>query len=290
MWADAVADLADPADRDLRREAAGGLADAAVAAARWRGGSVPFPGLPERVRLGRRAPRRPRPARATTATRPRSGRTASSRSRSGSTSQRPAIRSARPAGSACRRSGAVQQVLHRVVRRVADVRLGVDHQPRLPPGRQHVARVQVGEQQHLALGGARQAAPQLETGPGNAGVEAAPRVLLVLLRPLLAHLRAAAGTRARPAAAPRAAAAARRPRRPAPPRATTGRARCRAGRVRAAARTCPRRRGRRAPGRCRRPAHSRSPAASCWDSALVQPALSTRSRPAASRAGATQAV
>ena len=48
VWADAVADLADPADRDLRREAAGGLAQAAVAAARWRGGSVPFPGLPER--------------------------------------------------------------------------------------------------------------------------------------------------------------------------------------------------------------------------------------------------
>ena len=49
VWADAVADLADPADRDLRREAAGGLAEAAVAAARWRGGSVPFPGLPERA-------------------------------------------------------------------------------------------------------------------------------------------------------------------------------------------------------------------------------------------------
>jgi hypothetical protein len=48
VWADAVADLADPADRDLRREAAGGLAEAAVAAGRWRGGSVPFPGLPER--------------------------------------------------------------------------------------------------------------------------------------------------------------------------------------------------------------------------------------------------
>ncbi len=55
MWADAVADLADPADRDLRREAAVGLAEAAVAAARWRGGSVPFPGLPER----RPGPRQP---------------------------------------------------------------------------------------------------------------------------------------------------------------------------------------------------------------------------------------
>jgi hypothetical protein len=48
VWADAVADLADPADRALRREAVVGLADAAVAASRWRGGSVPFPGLPER--------------------------------------------------------------------------------------------------------------------------------------------------------------------------------------------------------------------------------------------------
>lgn len=48
VWADAVADLADPADRDLRREAAVGLADAAIAASGWRGGSVPFPGLPER--------------------------------------------------------------------------------------------------------------------------------------------------------------------------------------------------------------------------------------------------
>jgi uncharacterized protein DUF4439 len=44
VWADAVADLHGP----LRSLAAGGLADAAVAAARWRGSSVPFPGLPER--------------------------------------------------------------------------------------------------------------------------------------------------------------------------------------------------------------------------------------------------
>lgn len=44
VWADAVADLAG----DLRRQAVDGLTEAAVAAARWRGGSVPFPGLPER--------------------------------------------------------------------------------------------------------------------------------------------------------------------------------------------------------------------------------------------------
>lgn len=45
VWADAVASLTG----DLRLLAARGLADAAVAAAEWRGGrSVPFPGLPER--------------------------------------------------------------------------------------------------------------------------------------------------------------------------------------------------------------------------------------------------
>jgi hypothetical protein len=33
----------------MRAYAVGGLTDAALAAARWRGGSVPFPGLPERA-------------------------------------------------------------------------------------------------------------------------------------------------------------------------------------------------------------------------------------------------
>lgn len=45
VWADAVADVTG----DLREYAARGLGDAAVAAAAWRGGSVPFPGLPERA-------------------------------------------------------------------------------------------------------------------------------------------------------------------------------------------------------------------------------------------------
>lgn len=44
VWADAVATLAGP----LRDRAVQGLGDAAVRAGRWRGGSVPFPGLPER--------------------------------------------------------------------------------------------------------------------------------------------------------------------------------------------------------------------------------------------------
>lgn len=45
VWADAVTDLTG----DLRALAVDGLREAAVAAARWRGGSVPFPGLAERA-------------------------------------------------------------------------------------------------------------------------------------------------------------------------------------------------------------------------------------------------
>jgi Domain of unknown function (DUF4439) len=43
VWADAVGVL----DAELRRLAAGALQETAVRAATWRGGSVPFPGLPE---------------------------------------------------------------------------------------------------------------------------------------------------------------------------------------------------------------------------------------------------
>jgi hypothetical protein len=45
VWADAVAALSG----DLRALAVRGLSEAALSAARWRGGSVPFPGLPERA-------------------------------------------------------------------------------------------------------------------------------------------------------------------------------------------------------------------------------------------------
>jgi hypothetical protein len=45
VWADAVAALSG----SLRALAVRGLRDAAVSAAQWRGGSVPFPGLPERA-------------------------------------------------------------------------------------------------------------------------------------------------------------------------------------------------------------------------------------------------
>jgi hypothetical protein len=44
VWADAVSTLSG----DLRALAVRGLSEAALSAARWRGGSVPFPGLPER--------------------------------------------------------------------------------------------------------------------------------------------------------------------------------------------------------------------------------------------------
>ncbi len=44
-YADAVADL----DGDLRTTTARGLTTAALAGAHWRGGSVAFPGLPERA-------------------------------------------------------------------------------------------------------------------------------------------------------------------------------------------------------------------------------------------------
>ena len=45
VWADAV----EATSGNLRALAIGGLRDAAVRAAVWRGGSVPFPGLPERA-------------------------------------------------------------------------------------------------------------------------------------------------------------------------------------------------------------------------------------------------
>jgi hypothetical protein len=45
VWADAVPEL----HGDLQHRAAEGLREAAVAAALWRRGSVPFPGLPERA-------------------------------------------------------------------------------------------------------------------------------------------------------------------------------------------------------------------------------------------------
>jgi Domain of unknown function (DUF4439) len=45
LWADAVAALSG----SLRTVAVSGLRDAAVQAARWRGASIAFPGLPERA-------------------------------------------------------------------------------------------------------------------------------------------------------------------------------------------------------------------------------------------------
>ena len=66
---------------------------------------------------------------------------------------------------------AVEQVLQRVVRRVTDVGLGVDDQPRLPLGGQHIARVQIGGQQHLPVGAGRHGPEQRDARPGQAWVD-----------------------------------------------------------------------------------------------------------------------
>jgi hypothetical protein len=62
-------------------------------------------------------------------------------------------------------------VLERVVGGVADVRLGVDDQPRLARRGQHVAGVQVGGQQDLAVRGGRELAEQREAGADQAGIQ-----------------------------------------------------------------------------------------------------------------------
>ncbi len=67
---------------------------------------------------------------------------------------------------------AVEQVLGRVVGGIADERLGVDGQPRLPLRSQHVAGMQVGEQQNLPVGRARQLVEQSGRRPDQALVDA----------------------------------------------------------------------------------------------------------------------
>lgn len=49
VWVDVVAAAGRRRDRATLALATGALQDAAVQAVRWRGGSVPFPGLPERA-------------------------------------------------------------------------------------------------------------------------------------------------------------------------------------------------------------------------------------------------
>ena len=245
VWADAVAILRD-------REAAGRGGLATPRSPRAGGGRQRRSWPARAVRPGRQDP-------ATGPARPPGGldHAAGLTARPeplGSTSQRPDIRSARPAGPP-EAAGAVEQVLQRVVRRVAEVRLGVDTS-QAPAGRQHVARVQVGEQQHLVLGGARQL--RQSSRPARATpveLAAGPRVRAHCSQyPRRAvRTRAAGGSTQSPAAA-------RRPRRPALPRQRP--AELSAGRAFQQQRRRDRRRGRRAPHRA--PAGPQpQPAASC---------------------------
>ena len=160
---------------------------------------------------------------------------------------------------------AVEQVLQRVVRGVADVRLRVDEQPRPRSRGQHVARVQVGGQQHrrsALAGSARNSAMPV---PRQAGVHAGPgrpRAAPRTPRPTSRTCRAATGTVPGRRLRPTAGAAARRSPRPAPapagrPAACPGRHRSSSSAIvssessAAYSRTAP----------C--PAHTRSPSASC---------------------------
>jgi hypothetical protein len=87
--------------------------------------------------------------------------------------------------------GAVEQMLHRVVGRVTDVRLRVDDQPGLPLRGQHVASMQVGDQQHRQVGFGRQRAEQGHPGarqPRVDEVRVGGGLLLELGRPLVGHV------------------------------------------------------------------------------------------------------
>jgi hypothetical protein len=68
-------------------------------------------------------------------------------------------------------SRGIEHVLERIVRGVPDVRLGIDRQPWLARGTQHVAGVQVGAEQHFGRRGSWQGAEQLDAFPHETGVE-----------------------------------------------------------------------------------------------------------------------
>lgn len=61
-------------------------------------------------------------------------------------------------GICCQALVAVEHVLEHVVGGITGIRLGIDDQPWLPLSGQHVARVQVGAQHHVALGSGGQLA------------------------------------------------------------------------------------------------------------------------------------
>ena len=162
---------------------------------------------------------------------------------------------------------AVEQVLQHVVGRVADVRVGVDQQPRPAARGQHVARVQVDDQQQLRLGVPGQAAEQLpcpaRASPGSSTLRPGRVAGLELVGPGVAQLDQRAERVTGRGFVPQLA------QQPGHHLVLLGlagampTARCRAGRVPAAARCC----GRTGRASCSRTAprsrQARSPAASC---------------------------
>ena len=64
---------------------------------------------------------------------------------------------------------AVEEVLKRVVGRVADVRLGIDHEPGFTLRGEHVLRVEVGAQQDVPVGSRRQRAKQCDPSRARPG-------------------------------------------------------------------------------------------------------------------------
>ena len=60
-------------------------------------------------------------------------------------------------------------VLQRVVRGIADERLGVDHEPRLALGPQHVAGMEIGGEQNLSFGARGEGTEQVDALTGETG-------------------------------------------------------------------------------------------------------------------------
>jgi hypothetical protein len=85
---------------------------------------------------------------------------------------------------------AVEHVLEGVVGGVAYVGLGVDDQPRLPFGGQHVAGMKIGAQQHFPVGGGRQLTEQCHPFTRQTRIQTAAAtgvLVLELLGPQLTH-------------------------------------------------------------------------------------------------------
>ena len=84
---------------------------------------------------------------------------------------------------------AVQQVLGRVVCRIADKRLRVDDEPRLAPRTKDVACVQIGRQQHVGRRTLRQFFEEAQTLADKARVGPVFRLSQRLVAPVRGHLR-----------------------------------------------------------------------------------------------------